>query len=122
MNINTLLGKTLVSCTGKVGDDKIIFTTTDGKIYKLFHDQECCEDVYVEDICGELSDLVGSPIIQAEENSNNDFLPGSDKEIYAESFTWTFYRLTTVKGHVVIRWFGESNGSYSEKVNFDKIN
>jgi hypothetical protein len=119
MKINTLLGKTLTSCTGKVGGDEIVFTTTDGHSYKLRHHQDCCEDVYVEDICGELSDLVGSPILQAEENSSNDHL--RDKDTHAESFTWTFYRLTTMKGSVVIRWFGTSNGNYSEKVNFDEI-
>lgn len=112
MKIKELLGKTLKSATGKVGDDEIIFETTNGEKYKLYHLQDCCESVRVEDICGEMSDLVGSPITQAEENSSKE---------NPNSFTWTFYRLATAKGQVVIRWLGSSNGYYSESVEFEKF-
>jgi hypothetical protein len=120
MNIKELLGKTLKSATGKVGGDEIIFETEDGEKYKLYHRQDCCESVVVEDICGELSDLVGSPITQAEENSGNNSPPGVTKK-HQYSFTWTFYRLATAKGQAVIRWYGESNGYYSESVDFEKV-
>lgn len=117
INIETLVGKTLIKCT-QFEVEEIVFETTDGEVYKLFHDQDCCESVTINDVCGDLNDLVGSPIVQAEESSNSDTPP----DHCHDSFTWTFYRLATAKGQVVIRWLGESNGYYSEAVNFEKVN
>lgn len=115
-----LLGKTLVSVVGKVGDDAIDFRTTEGETFRLYHEQDCCETVSVEDICGDLADLVGSPITQAEESTSDVNPPGVTIE-YQDCFTWTFYRIATAKGQVVIRWYGESNGYYSESVYFRKL-
>lgn len=121
LNISVLIGKTLASVEVNPGNDQILFTATDGTSYKMYHDQDCCESVSIEDICGELSWLLGSPILSAEESSNK----GNPKEVpddgYSspdESNTWTFYRIGTAKGMVVIRWYGYSNGYYSESVDF----
>lgn len=115
--IKDLIGQTLTEADGEVGYYEITFKTTEGKTYKLLHFSDCCEEVKVEDICGKMSDLVGSPIVQAEENSSKENPPGVTKADQ-DSFTWTFYRLATAKGQVVIRWYGESNGYYSEEVDF----
>ena len=64
----------------------------------------------VEDIVGQLADLVGKPILLAEESSE----AGSE----TDSCTWTFYRFATEKGAVTVRFYGESNGYYSESVDF----
>lgn len=119
LNIAMLVGKTL-SRVRNDSNKRIVFTTDNEDQYALGHIQSCCESVTVEDICGSLSDLVGSPIVQAEENTSKDNPEGVKKD-YQDSFTWTFYRLATAKGQVVIRWYGESNGYYSESVDFTKL-
>lgn len=71
---------------------------------------------------GDLNDLVGSPILMAEESTNRKEHPPDFKHPNGlDSFTWTFYRFATVKGYVNVRWLGESNGYYSESVSFRKV-
>lgn len=72
----------------------------------------------IEEIVGDLDDLVGSPILAAEESSNSEDDKPSDD---SESWTWTFYRFRTAKGLVVIRWLGESNGYYGEGVDLEEV-
>lgn len=117
-SIQQLLGLTLTKCwvekniSGDV--DEIYFLTNENKCFKMYHQQESCESVSIESIVGDLSDLVGSPILVAEESSNS--IEGDDF-----SNTWTFYKLATIKGYVDIRWWGESNGYYSERVSVEQI-
>ena len=100
--------------------DEIRFYMADGDAYLMYHSQDCCECVQVEDMEGDLNDLVGSPILIAEEVSGDT--PADYKFDYEpESYTWTFYKFSTIKGSVSIRWLGESNGYYSERVDFEKI-
>lgn len=120
MNIEELKGKVLVSVEGEKGGEEIIFTTKEGEKYKLYHDQECCESVIIQDICGDLGDLVDSPIVMAEEVIHrNENPPDIKPPKYQDNFTWTFYKLATLNGYVTIRWYGESNGYYSETVDFE---
>lgn len=117
-----LVGKVLTKIKGAIGDDSMKFVCSDGTQYQLWHQQDCCEGVSIEDICGDLNDLIGSPIVVAEESTSGDNPPGVDMESrYQDSFTWTFYKLDTAKGGVTIRWYGESNGYYSESVDFDEV-
>lgn len=112
-NVNVLLGKTLRDI--KVKGDEMWFYCTDGSEYKMYHDQDCCESVTIDDVSGDLLDLIGSPITLAEETSES----GRDGE-WGESHTWTFYRFATVNGYVDIKWYGSSNGYYSESVSFEE--
>ena len=116
-----LLGKTLVSIKN-LDNEELIFTLDNGEQYKLYHEQDCCECVTIEDINGFLDDLIGAPLLMAEEVSNIDENPeGVEVPEYQDSFTWTFYKLATINGYVTIRWYGESNGYYSESVDYCRI-
>lgn len=113
----SLVGKTLTS-VDRINDDMITFACETGEVYDMFHEQDCCESVAIEDIVGDLQDLVGTPILVAEEVDGENPADFDDK--YYESYTWTFYKLATIKGYVDIRWLGSSNGYYSEGVSFRK--
>lgn len=100
----------------------------------MFHYQDCCESVCLEDVCGDWNDLINSKILQADEVENEVFenewearfkdegygRKNAEDDYYPESHTWTFYKIATIKGYVTLRWFGESNGYYSENVDFVK--
>lgn len=116
MSIEALKGTTLKSVVE--GCDEITFTTVDDRVFRMYHSQDCCESVVIDEIHGDLEDLVGSEIVQAEEVSNEEEPPVPE---YTDSYTWTFYKLATIKGYVTIRWFGSSNGYYSESVDVVEI-
>lgn len=102
--IEELISKTLVRVEN-LGNEKLIMEDTEGVLYVFKHNQDCCETVEIEDICGDLNNLVGSPIIMAEETY-------SDKQVYNLE-VWTFYKFATAKGYVTVRWYGSSDGCYS---------
>ena len=105
-------GKTFVKVSGAVGNGEMLFQTADGERFLFSHCQDCCEHVDINDIVGNLEDLVGEPLLIAEEVSG---ATEPDEEHY-ESYTYTFYKFATRKGYVDVRWLGESNGYYSESV------
>lgn len=112
-----LVGVTLTEVVGaNDSSERVRFVAADGREWNMFHDQNCCESVRLIDVAGEIEDLIGSPIVMAEESSNE--APVDDALVH-ESGTWTFYKLATVKGYVTLRWLGTSNGYYSERVDFE---
>ena len=116
-NFSDLLGLTITACDLALGEESVNFETKEGRTFVMFHSQDCCEHVSVEDISGDMADVIGSPITMAEESESDENPEGVNPD-YQDSFTWTFYRLGTAKGMVTIRWYGSSNGYYSEQVDF----
>ena len=110
-----MLGKTMVSVM-EDSSGAMVFRAEDGSTFCFYHERDCCESVSIEDISGELTDLVGSPILVAEEVSGEE--PARTTEYTPDSETWTFYKYATAKGSVTVRWYGSSNGYYSESVSY----
>lgn len=116
-DISEMLGQTFNKVEQQNNDELIFYG--EGVKYIFFHYQDCCEGVSIDEIHGDLQDLVGAPLQQAEEVTSNENPEGVNKS-YQDSFTWTFYKFATIKGYVTVRWYGESNGYYSESVDLRK--
>ena len=112
--ISDLLGDVIIRVTKT--EYEIEFLCISGKKYKIHHKQDCCESVYIKDITGDLQDLLDFEVLVAEEVSRQ-----ANSDECSECGTWTFYKLATIKANVTISWLGESNGYYSESVDFIDI-
>lgn len=107
VEFETLKGKTFSKVVSEESDSINFYSKE--YLYVLKHLQDCCENVYIDSIVGDLEDMENTPILLAEESSNS-------RETHDGSETWTFYKLASIKGYVDIRFHGESNGYYSESV------
>ena len=115
-SFSKMLGRTMRDVAGKVGGYSLRFTAEDGSVFEFYHGQDCCESVTITDIAGDLTDLVGSPILLAELVSCEP--QGDPAPEHPDSWTWSFYKYRTHKGDVTVRWLGESNGYYGETVSY----
>lgn len=110
---NLMVGKEFNSVYVSGDNDRLVFSkynsTKDEQGITFYHEQDCCECVSIEDICGDLNDLRATPILSAEVVTNEGYNDDG-------SYTWTFYKFSTIKGDVTVRWYGTSNGYYSEEV------
>lgn len=111
--IEKMLGR-VVKQAGEEGDD-IVFRFTDGSVGRFTHHQDCCEDVHIDDVNGDWNDLIGHPLLQADENTDTE----EDVNYNDGSVTWTFYTFRSIGGCVDVTWRGSSNGYYSESVDFE---
>ena len=134
---DVLLGKTITGIVGMTeGNDEVRIDCSDGTKYLMHHEQDCCESVAIVDVAGDPESLLGSPITIAECVSNEDVpedvaaerqaekekAEANDGYYYGvESETWTFYKLGNIRETVTLRWLGESNGYYSESVDFREL-
>jgi hypothetical protein len=121
-DFSVLKGKIISSVDGlEKGSDVAYMHCEDGKSYMMFHNQNCCESVDIDDVEGNIEDILNSPILLAEEVISGDNPKPLAFEYQPDSWTWTFYKLSTIKGSITIKWFGCSNGYYSESVDFEEI-
>lgn len=106
-----LVGKTVVKqeMASFRGNDAIVLTLEGGERFVMTHYQDCCENVGLEDTTGSWDDIVGQKVMSVYENSNGN------ETVYGHE-TYTFYTINTFKGSVTLRWYGSSNGYYSESV------
>jgi len=61
-----LLGRILYKVTAENKELRLYLTETPS--FKFYHEQDCCESVSIEEIIGDLDDLVGVPMLEARED------------------------------------------------------
>lgn len=116
ITIDDVIGKKIVGVYGgKPGDDTFSISFEDGTSIMFYHEQDCCERVSIDDVCGDIKEMVGQKLLKCSYTTNHD---ESAKSEYDDSYTWTFYHFATRKGYVDMKWYGTSNGYYSEYVNY----
>ena len=110
-------GRTITRVYGlELGETDIYICFNEDEYIKMYHQGECCEEVDLDDICGNI-DLEGAVFYELVEKKSDVELEA--KEEYEESWTWTFYTIRTSKGYLDLRWYGSSNGYYSEEVDLE---
>jgi len=106
-DITDIIGQEFTAVTSlEKGSQEIIFEGAPDPCFLMTHMQECCEVVLVEEIAGDPEWLLNSPITRAAADCYED-----------QGGTSTFYRFSTAKGTVTVRWYGSSgSGVYGEAV------
>lgn len=116
--IDVLVSEVLTHIDTDEKNSETILTTESGKIVKIFHVQDCCETVSIEDTEGDWHKLVGKVIVEA---SKDEVPQGDPPPEYPDSWTRTTLKFRVDGETVISRWIGESNGYYSESVDTEDV-
>lgn len=96
----------------------LTITLSDESEWVMYHEQDCCENVWLESGLEDLASLVGQKLLLVESVSKVRY---TEDALEDERVRWTYYKFATVKSSATLRWVGKSNGWYSEQVNFEQI-
>lgn len=121
VDFEVLKGQTVAEVIVDNEKSMIVFVCKDGKRYALMHRQECCEEVTLEDFDAKMiENLPGHEILEAYGSSEAGEETEEMKE-WGRSSTWTFFVIRTMLDTYTIRFFGSSNGYYSEDAELYEI-
>ena len=114
IGLGELAGETLTYIDVDPENDVILLTTESGRMIKIYHEQDCCESVRIEDTQGDWHNLIGKVIVTA-------YADEYESEVEYGSRTETTLTFCVDDATVINRWVGESNGYYSESVHIEEI-
>lgn len=109
--IEVLKSKKITKVTAS--EEEVLLECSDGSRYKMVHYQDCCEHVHLTNP-EEALKLQDAMVLLASENNPED----KPLNEYDDSYTWTFFTIVTDNGVHILKWYGTSNGYYSESVDF----
>ena len=94
-----------------IDHDQMKITCEDNSVFTFYHEQDCCECVYIADTEGEPMSLKGWKLLLVDMEATKESSWDRD-----ESKTTTVVKFVTDENTVSVKWIGESNGYYSESV------
>jgi hypothetical protein len=117
--LETFKGKKILGFSGRTGDDDFKLLLEDDCEILFYHSQDCCEEVFLEDIVGDPASLIGKVLNCIEVKTDEDYEAPVDYN--PESYTWTFFTIKAGNRYLDLRFFGSSNGYYSESADIKYI-
>lgn len=110
-----MIGETIKYIDVDEYDHQIRVETESGRVFLIYHKQDCCESVRLVDINGNIKHLEGKVI--------EDFSHMSKRysNEYGNSETTTIITFFVDDSTVTTRLIGESNGYYSEEISVEEI-
>lgn len=116
--VEELAGKTIINLDDSANGD-LRFTMDDGSVYEMGYIPDCCATCDIESGLSDLQAMVGQKLVSVSMDTSSERPADVAKPEYEpESQTWTFYTFRSNEATAQLRWFGESNGYYSESVTF----
>jgi len=96
----------------------VLLVLSDYSVYMMHHCQNCCEEVCLVDVCGDVDDVCGAPLMLANETEGTcDAVDGDPCGV----LSWAFYNLATINGYVTLTFRGDSNGYYTLDMDFERV-
>lgn len=93
----------------EASSDVLLFEEEGGALHLFFNEAECCEMVILYDVQGEISTLLGSPLLKAELLPNAQVIEEVNIDEWGCECAWSVFTFETIAGCVSFRWFGQSN-------------
>lgn len=116
--MKNLIGATILSVNPNTNrrDDALLYIKTDKGTMTFYHAQQWSEQVWLEDGLEDLEKMIGEKVLHAEviKNYDEDALDEED-----DSYTWIYYKISTLNHDCTLRFYGTSNGYYSEGVDIE---
>lgn len=106
-----MIGEILTNVDIGDSEEGVLFTCQSGKQFRMYHSQDCCEWVRIEDQSGDFHKLIGKKLIYVGETNYE-----RGGEVDYGTYTDTEYTFKVDDHTVIVKWHGESNGYYSESV------
>lgn len=112
VDFDILIGETIVSISGMdTGGVEVVIETASGRTFRMYHVQDCCENVYIDATYGCANSILNKVV-----DETTYFTDNYDGAY--ESGTISRFRIYCDGDYFEVKWIGTSNGYYGEGVSF----